>query len=268
MWEERQLLADIARRVDTNHVARRMVRAFRAEIAAYRRLPESALNGQVLEISKLNVDTFFDSVIQDRDLRKEEVDALQRSARNRAAEGLPLADLLHAYRIGGRLSWEALVDASTPGEQAMLVPSVTRLLEYVDRVSEVVTKTYHDWLRRPSPDPKAGVRDLFDGEVELDDQLPELLLASAPRIAERVRRRALGPLEDHSIRGRADLLETLRTFVSCNLDRRRAAKRLHVHPNTLDYRLRRVEELTGLRLGSTSDLVLICLALKQRRVAT
>src|SRR3954471_20738117 len=75
MWEERQLLADIARRVDTKHVARRMVRAFRAEIAAYRRLPESALNGQVLEISKLNVDTFFDSVIQDRDLRKEEVDA-------------------------------------------------------------------------------------------------------------------------------------------------------------------------------------------------
>src|SRR3954447_5706538 len=126
MREERQLLADIARRVDTNHVARRMVRAFRTEIAAYRRLPESALNGQVLEISKLNVDTFFDSVIQDRDLRKEEVDALEgaaargRPAGKGGAGALPLADLLHAYRIGGRLSWEALVDASTPGEQAML----------------------------------------------------------------------------------------------------------------------------------------------------
>ena len=65
MREER-LLADIARRVDTSHVARRMVEIFRAEIAAYRRLPESALNGQVLEISKLNVDTFFDSLVQGR----------------------------------------------------------------------------------------------------------------------------------------------------------------------------------------------------------
>jgi DNA-binding PucR family transcriptional regulator len=79
-----------------------------------------------------------------------------------------------------------------------------------------------------------------------------------------LRRLALGPLEDYAERRRADLLETLRTFVACDLDRRRAAERLHVHPNTLDYRLRRVEELTGLRLSSTSDLVVTCLALKQR----
>ena len=261
---EEQLLADIARRVDTGHVARRMVEVFRNEIAAYRRLPEFALNGQVLEISKLNVDTFFDSLVQGRGVGEEELEAFRKSARNRAAEGLPLADLLHAYRIGGRLSWDALIGAATPAERAELVPSVVRLLDYVDRVSAAVAETYHDWSRRPGPDQQHGVRHLFDGRVQLDDQLPELLLACAPRVAERVRRRALGPLEDYATRGRADLLETIQTFVSCDLDRRRAANRLHVHPNTLDYRLRRVEELTGLRLGSTSDLVLICLALKQR----
>ena len=261
---EEQLLADIARRVDTSHVARQMVEVFRTEIAAYRQLPEFALNGQVLEISKLNVDAFFDSKIEGRSLREGELEAFRTSARNRAAEGLPLADLLHAYRLGGRLSWEALIDAATPAERAALLPSVAHLLEHVDRVSEAVTETYHDWARRLSSEDGRQSRDPLDRHVEPDNHLPEILLECSPQIAERVRRRALGALEDYRIRGRADLLETLRTFVSCDLDRRRASRQLRVHPNTLDYRLRRVEELTGLRLGSPSDLVLICLALKQR----
>jgi DNA-binding PucR family transcriptional regulator len=40
-----------------------------------------------------------------------------------------------------------------------------------------------------------------------------------------------------------------------------------VHPNTLDYRLRRVTELTGLDLGRTDDLALTVLALKQRALS-
>jgi DNA-binding PucR family transcriptional regulator len=40
-----------------------------------------------------------------------------------------------------------------------------------------------------------------------------------------------------------------------------------VHPNTLDYRLRRAEELTGLELGKADDLMLVALALKQRALS-
>jgi PucR-like helix-turn-helix protein len=374
-----QTLADIVRRVDTADVALRMVEVFRTEIAAYRRLPESALDGQVVEISRRNVDAFFNSLVEGRALEEDEVEAFRTSARNRASEGLPLADLLHAYRLGGRTAWEALVEAAEPEEQAALLPGVARLLEHVDRVSAAVTETYYDWSRRLASEDERQVRDLFDaltgegplegpmlglaetqgmpvadeyapfvlalpgaemhvhaqhaaglrrrggalavtegdrivgllakrerdpaagsesrvlcavgepaprgelrsalldlralldlglrrrltGRIELDDHLPELLLAGSPRIAERLRRRALARLEDYAARSRANLLETLDTFVACDLDRRRAAKRLHVHPNTLDYRLRRVEELTGLRLSRVSDMVLICLALKE-----
>ena len=106
-----------------------------------------------------------------------------------------------------------------------------------------------------------GLRLGRTGRIHLDDHLPEVLLARSPRIAERLRRRALGPLEAHASRRRVDLLETLHTFLACDLDRRRAAKRLQVHPNTLDYRLRRVEELTGLRVSRPADMVLISLAL-------
>jgi DNA-binding PucR family transcriptional regulator len=41
-----------------------------------------------------------------------------------------------------------------------------------------------------------------------------------------------------------------------------------VHPNTLDYRLRRAEELTGLRLSRPDDLMLMALALKQRTLTS
>ncbi|MDP3893855.1 CdaR family transcriptional regulator [Nocardioides sp.] len=50
----------------------------------------------------------------------------------------------------------------------------------------------------------------------------------------------LAPLEGH-----ADLRETLRVHVDERGRRTESAARLHVHPNTLDYRLRRIRELTG-----------------------
>ncbi|WP_157017880.1 helix-turn-helix domain-containing protein [Cryptosporangium arvum] len=46
--------------------------------------------------------------------------------------------------------------------------------------------------------------------------------------------------------GRPELLDTLRTFFECALDRRRTGAALCVHPNTVDYRLRKITALTGL----------------------
>jgi hypothetical protein len=105
------------------------------------------------------------------------------------------------------------------------------------------------------------------GELRPEEHVAELLLARSPRLAAMLRERALGPLERHAPRRGSDLLETLTVFLDCQLDRRQAAERLHVHPNTLDYRLRRAEELTGLRLSRPEDLTLLALALKQRALA-
>ncbi len=48
-----------------------------------------------------------------------------------------------------------------------------------------------------------------------------------------------------SLEQRPELLETLRLFAYVGLDRRHVARTLHVHPNTVDYRLKRVADLTG-----------------------
>ncbi|MCP2341769.1 PucR family transcriptional regulator [Actinomadura rupiterrae] len=54
--------------------------------------------------------------------------------------------------------------------------------------------------------------------------------------------------------GNPVLLETLRAYVASGFNRRRAAPLLHVHPNTVDYRLRRIGVLTGLDPTCPADL--------------
>ena len=63
-----------------------------------------------------------------------------------------------------------------------------------------------------------------------------------------------------------DLLRTLEAYLSEDLDRRRTAGALHVHPNTFDYRLRRIIELTGLDPATTHGLQLLGAALAARRL--
>src|SRR5918997_1646799 len=130
-----RLLAEIVRRVDLEEVARRMVAVFQAEIPAYRTLPETMLQGEIQAVTQRNLGMFFRSLADDRSLSDEEIEPICESARQRAAEGMPLEDLLHAYRLGGRLWWEALAAVTRPEEQGVLLPSVARLMEYVDRVS-------------------------------------------------------------------------------------------------------------------------------------
>jgi sugar diacid utilization regulator len=56
------------------------------------------------------------------------------------------------------------------------------------------------------------------------------------------------------------LIATLREYVACDLNARRAADRLHIHVNTAHYRLGRIAERTGSDLRRVSDLIEILIA--------
>jgi PucR C-terminal helix-turn-helix domain/GGDEF-like domain len=56
------------------------------------------------------------------------------------------------------------------------------------------------------------------------------------------------------------LVSTLREYVACDLNARRAAERLHIHVNTAHYRLGRIAERTGCDLRRVSDLIEILIA--------
>ncbi|MFJ5229515.1 PucR family transcriptional regulator [Kitasatospora sp. NPDC088391] len=89
----------------------------------------------------------------------------------------------------------------------------------------------------------------------LDDVLLEYQL-SRPGPARDALAALLTPLT-----GRPELLDTLRAFLACGLDRRRTAARLQVHPNTVDYRLRRAADLTALDAVRGPDLLTLRAAL-------
>ncbi|MGO9320809.1 MAG: PucR family transcriptional regulator [Solirubrobacteraceae bacterium] len=96
------------------------------------------------------------------------------------------------------------------------------------------------------------------GRLNAEDHLLEILLGGSPRLAARLRERVLAPLtgEDHG-----DLALTLQTLLACRLDRTATSAALHVHRNTLAYRLKRIEQIAGLDLSSPRDLACVYAAL-------
>jgi DNA-binding PucR family transcriptional regulator len=93
----------------------------------------------------------------------------------------------------------------------------------------------------------------------------ELLLASVPgSVLRSFRDRLLGPLLAYDERHRAELLPTLREFLACSGSWNACAARMYVHVNTVRYRIRRIEELTGRDLSCLDDQVDFFLALRVR----
>jgi DNA-binding PucR family transcriptional regulator len=96
------------------------------------------------------------------------------------------------------------------------------------------------------------------GVVEAEDHLLELLVLSSPGVAARLRASVLAPLAGAE---HAELRRTLETLLRCRFDRAATSAALHIHRNTLAYRMRRIEEVAGLDLASPRDLTRIYLAL-------
>jgi hypothetical protein len=73
-------------------------------------------------------------------------DAAWATGRSRAAQGMPLDDVLRSFRLGGRLVWEALIDqahADHLDDFAGLLDVATRVWEVVDATSAQVAAAYH-----------------------------------------------------------------------------------------------------------------------------
>jgi hypothetical protein len=88
-----------------------------------------------------------------------------------------------------------------------------------------------------------------------------LLRLLEPATATSYREAVLGPIEEWDQAHSSELLTTVRTFLELDGHWRETAKRLHIHQNTLRYRLARVETITGRSLAATADRVDFFLAL-------
>jgi sugar diacid utilization regulator len=72
----------------------------------------------------------------------------------------------------------------------------------------------------------------------------------------------LGKLSMHEHDHKSEYLTTLACYFRENNSPQRASRLLHVHPNTVAYRVKRIEEITGLRLDNYTDRLIAQVALE------
>jgi GAF domain-containing protein len=74
--------------------------------------------------------------------------------------------------------------------------------------------------------------------------------------------KVLAPVAEYDRRRQAGLLPTLRAYLNGGFSVKAAATTLHVHPHTVQYRLARVQEITGLNFGFPDDRLTLEIALR------
>ncbi|MFC6883755.1 PucR family transcriptional regulator [Actinomadura yumaensis] len=85
-----------------------------------------------------------------------------------------------------------------------------------------------------------------DGLLDVADHMPTLVITQGHDLVGRVAARRLAPLERVRSRQRRRLLaETLVACLECGFNSARVAERVHLHPQTVRYRLRTLEDLFG-----------------------
>jgi hypothetical protein len=102
------------------------------------------------------------------------------------------------------------------------------------------------------------------GVVHLGALGPLPLVNEAPALAARLGDRHLRELERRGASGR-EIEETVRILLELDRNVEATAARLHLHRNSIRYRVSRFHELTGLDLGRTEDLVTTWWLLSRRR---
>ena len=100
--------------------------------------------------------------------------------------------------------------------------------------------------------------------VAFEDLGIHRLLLQVPDLAElrSFAREILGKLGGQERQRGAELLTTLACYFRENSSPQRTARSLHVHPNTVAYRIRRIQEITGLQLDHYRDRLMAQVALE------
>lgn len=95
----------------------------------------------------------------------------------------------------------------------------------------------------------------------VDDRLPQVLLTASPAVSHLLVRRTLGPIQAQPTHQSDVLLATLRALIAHGGSPTHAAEDLICHRNTVIYRIKQIQDLTGKSISDPRDRLLFALAL-------
>lgn len=161
----------------TEQVARfshRLYLAVRREVAAYAAMTDAEVDRDFREVNRENVLLFFRCLAEDRQPTSGELAVLERAARRRLRQAIPLEAIFHSYRVGVRVMWECLLEVARPQDHGRLA---VLALDYADRVSTAAAQAYVEERQRLAQSRHDASRVLFTrairGEVDESSAISE-----------------------------------------------------------------------------------------------
>lgn len=173
-----------------------------------------------------------------------------------AEETVVLARVPAGARVSERVRESAAGLAHGLGDRRLAVGLAGPVPSVADLAAALAEARHAARIAETRPEPAA---------VVAADELAShvlLLAAAGPAAREAFRARVLGPVLAYDERHSSDLAHTLRAYLANSGSWAKCAAELHVHVNTLRYRIERVEALTGRDLRSVPDQVDLYLALQ------
>lgn len=113
-------------------------------IPSYKRLGDDFMD-DLRDAVKENVGILAQVLSQGREIRRDELEAIERVGARRAEAGIPLDDVLHAYRTVSRICWDVLSEecrAFTGDALEATIAVAEAVLRYTDQISSAVAEAY------------------------------------------------------------------------------------------------------------------------------
>lgn len=196
---------------------------------------------------------------------------------NRAARARGARILWRIRNASAEIVWPVRDDGELPAIIRQVQDDLNAALAAIGGTSEIVSmgigriRDGLEGIRQSHQDARQALtigRRLYGpGNVTLFEKLGVYrLIYAAERLPElqTFQAEALGPLLEYDRAHGAELIRTLEAFFAANCSPKEAASLLHVHRNTVLYRLERITEITGLDLNSSDIRLQLHLALHVR----
>jgi hypothetical protein len=125
-------------------LAERSLVEMRAEIPSYAAIEDRTVLADIVKHTAANHDALRAMLLQGRPVAAEDLAFIRPHAAMRVRRGIPLPDFLHAFRIGHRVIWDAIVQLAEeePEIRTTALAAARTVLEFIDHASTQAAETY------------------------------------------------------------------------------------------------------------------------------
>lgn len=164
-----------------DEVADRCLEAIWDTVPSYKRSGDP-LRQDVRDAVRANVEALVEVLAENRELRREELSRIEAVGARRAQAGIPLDDVLHAYRTVSRVCWDILAEECRASEQDALEAAIQlaqAVLRYTDQISSSVAEAYAHAQRVIVREQEGARREFLADLLYGTDASPEDILQRA-----------------------------------------------------------------------------------------